>query len=261
METVFGIRPRKRLSQTFLIDERVLAREVEHARVRGKEVLEIGAGTGNLTERLALSGARGVIAIEKDARLIGTLKERLRAHPNVVIVHADFLEYEIEKTDVIISNVPYSISSPLTFKLTGIEFERAILCYQKEFAERMVARPGTSDYSRLSVMAQLCFDVRLLEVVPRGAFHPIPKVDSAIVELKKTGRALTEFQKKFITALFTHKNKTVRNALIDSAKFLDIGKGEARELGERISLKERRVFTLSKEEILKICGELEKLFK
>ncbi|MEW6329500.1 MAG: rRNA adenine N-6-methyltransferase family protein, partial [Candidatus Micrarchaeota archaeon] len=106
--SAFGITPRKKLSQTFLVDERVLAREVEYARVRGKEVLEIGAGTGNLTERLALGGARRIIAVEKDKRLIETLHERLRAHSNVIIVHADFLDYEIEKTDVIVSNVPYS---------------------------------------------------------------------------------------------------------------------------------------------------------
>ncbi len=259
--TFFGITPRKKLSQTFLVDERVLAREVEYARVNGKEVLEIGAGTGNLTERLALGGARRVIAVEKDARLIEALGERLRAHPNVVVVHADFLDYEIEKTDVIVSNVPYSISSPLTFKLVDIGFERAVLCFQKEFAKRMVARPDTSNYSRLSVMSQLCFDARILETVPRGAFYPIPKVDSAIVELTKTGRTLAEFQKKFITALFTHKNKTVRNALIDSSKFLGKNKKQTREIAGRASAKERRVFTLSKEEILGLCAEMEEFFR
>ena len=83
------------------------------------------------------------------------------------------------------SNLPYSISTPITFKLLEKYFERGILTYQLEFARRLVAKPGTKDYGRLSVAVQHYCDVRLIRRIPRGAFYPKPSVDSGVVELKR----------------------------------------------------------------------------
>jgi 16S rRNA (adenine1518-N6/adenine1519-N6)-dimethyltransferase len=126
------------------------------------------------------------------------------------------------------------------------------LIVQKEFAKRMVAKPGDKNYGRLSVTGQLAFDIWFAQVVPRHLFRPVPKVDSAMIVLKPTGRRLSQFEENVIRSLFTHKNKTVRNALLDSKMF------EKKELGEEKLGKfgKRKVRTLNKEEVLEIAALL-----
>ncbi len=256
------IRPSKRLGQNFLVDQRVLEREADYARAEGKSVLEVGAGTGNLTEKLA-ERAEKVVAVEKDERLIPALQERLQGFENVEIVCADFLEMnknQLQGFDRIVSNVPYSISSPFLFKLLDIEFELAVLCLQKEFVERMVAKHGEKQRSRLSVTTQLQFEVEVLERVSRGAFRPVPKVDSKIILLKKRGVGIGEFAEKVILALFQHKNKKVANALIDSASVLGVTREELRS-ALKSAFNNERVFNLSNEQVLSLSDELEKQLK
>lgn len=237
---------RKRLGQHFMVDGRVLQREVEYAGVEGKEVLEVGAGTGNLTKVIAEKAER-VIAVEKDRQLLPVLFAELSRYGNVEVVCADILKMDIPSVDVIISNVPYSISSPLVFRLPEAEFSHAVLCMQREFVDRMVAMPGTPEYSRLSVMAQLQFEIEVLEYVPRMAFRPMPKVDSAIVRLRKRGY-VDEVDGRIINALFQHKKKSVRAALSNSHSFLGIERERFKEIKD-----ERKVFKLSLEEIVDLC--------
>ncbi len=99
------------------------------------------------------------------------------------VIEADALKIELPHFDRIVSNLPYSISSPIIFKVLGYQFKRAILMLQKEFADRMVARPDTDDYSRLSVNVYFHAKCEILEKVPRSRFWPVPKVDSAIIQL------------------------------------------------------------------------------
>jgi len=250
----YGFRQSKKLSQHFLIDERVLAREAGYASPKGKSVLEIGPGFGFLTKELAKTNPTSITLIEKDSQLIPILESEFTNH-TIKIIHADFLKWKSgAKFDLIISNVPYSISSPLLFHLADLNFSRAILCLQKEFVERMLAKPGSKDYSRLSVTSQASFSVRLLEKVPRSAFHPIPKVDSAIIELIPTGEKLDARTALLIRLLFQHKKKTVRAALSDSAEALGITKEEARKIAEDSGLSGRRVFTLSKEDFANLSS-------
>ncbi|MCX6778280.1 MAG: 16S rRNA (adenine(1518)-N(6)/adenine(1519)-N(6))-dimethyltransferase RsmA [Candidatus Micrarchaeota archaeon] len=253
------MRPRsKRLGQNFLHDSRILKREVEYAGVEGKKVLEIGAGTGNLTVLLA-EKAKEVIAIEKDGRLAGFLAERMATTQNVHVITADFLEWIAPAIDVVVSNVPYSVASPILFKLAELDFERAVLCLQEEFAKRMVAKPDTREYSRLSVMAQLCFEIELLDRVPKGAFSPIPKVDSRIVRLaRREEKGVDEKTALFIRAIFQHRKKKLENAIIDSRKEFGIEKAELKKRIDSLRLRERRVFTLTKEEIAWSAGEFRK---
>ncbi|MFH1285117.1 MAG: 16S rRNA (adenine(1518)-N(6)/adenine(1519)-N(6))-dimethyltransferase RsmA, partial [Candidatus Micrarchaeota archaeon] len=221
--------PKKSLGQCFMLDERVLDREVKHAQVEGKRVLEVGAGIGNLTSKLA-EKAKHVTAVEKDERLIPVLEKNLGEFDNVEIVCEDILDYEIKNIERIVSNVPYVISSPLVFKLTDVDFELAILCLQKEFARRMAAQPDSIDYSRLSVMTQLFFKPRIIEYVPKNAFYPQPEVESAVVKLKKLKTQKPDaFLTKVVLALFQHKNKTVRNALVDSAHVFKVEKKKMRD--------------------------------
>jgi 16S rRNA (adenine1518-N6/adenine1519-N6)-dimethyltransferase len=248
----YALKPRKKLSQSFLVDERVIKNEVEYAEAEGKEVLEIGAGVGFLTRALA-ERARKVIAIEKDARLVKILRNSLPG--SVEVVEADFLKYDMGKTQVIVSNVPYSISSPLTFKIAEMEFEHAVLCYQEEFARRMLAKPGTKDYSRLSVMSQLSFEMKFLQRVPKNCFLPVPKVNSAIIAIKPRGERLDEISKELINLLFQHKNKTLRSSLLSSSRNLGISRKELMQIAERLPFKERRVISLNQKEILEVVGD------
>ncbi len=118
-----------------------------------------------------------------------------------------------------VSNLPYQISSPVTFKLLNREFERAVLIFQLEFAERMVAKPGDKNYSRLSLMVRAKARAELVERIGRGgAFWPRPKVDSAVVVLEpKPPEERIDLNENLVKALFQHRRSTVSAALKKSA--------------------------------------------
>ena len=179
--TRLGVSPTKGMGQNFLIDDRVATRQIEFAQLTKEDVvLEVGPGLGVLTHQLAARAGK-VVAIEMDKRLASYLRTTLPE--NVELVEGDALEVEFPKFDKFVSNLPYSISSPIIFKLLDHEFQRAVVMLQKEFADRMVAKPDTDDYSRLTVNVYYRAECRLLERVPRSRFWPAPKVDSAVVEL------------------------------------------------------------------------------
>ncbi len=209
-----GVRPSKSRGQHFLVDGRVAARQIAHAAIRPTEVvLEIGPGLGVLT-RLLAERARRVIAIESDRRFAEHLRRAVR---EADIIHGDALKVEWPDFDVMVSNLPYQISSPLTFRLLETPFDRAVLMYQWEFARRMVAAPRTADYSRLSVGVYTRAACTILERVPRNAFHPQPKVDSALVRLEPRPcpfpRRDPDVYDAVVAALFEHRRKTVENGL------------------------------------------------
>ncbi len=244
-----NIFPNKFLDQHFLIDEEILKREVGYAEVSKEDtVLEIGPGIGTLT-RLLSKAAKKVIVIEKDQKFGQILKKI----PNTEVIIADALEVDWPPADKILSNVPYSISSPLVFKILDTSIKLAVLCLQKEFAVRMAARPGTKDYSRLSVNCALRADVKLLEDVPKEKYYPVPEVNSTIVKLIPKEFNPPEKFDSIVRALFQHKNKKVRNALLDS--YHEIGSKEEVEklikgLGE---ISQERVIDLEPGEIVKIA--------
>lgn len=173
--------------QRFLIDERVAERMLEYAAVSGEDVvLEIGAGIGNLTKRLEERAAK-VYAVEKDKRLCEILRERCK---NAEIIEGDVLRVDLPPFNKVIANLPFHLSSPITLNLLLFhDFDIAVLTYQREFAEKMVASPDMrvgkkKIYGRLSVIVQTLSDVEILEIVPRSVFFPQPSVDAAIVRLK-----------------------------------------------------------------------------
>ncbi|MGQ0536440.1 MAG: 16S rRNA (adenine(1518)-N(6)/adenine(1519)-N(6))-dimethyltransferase RsmA [Methanobacteriota archaeon] len=212
------MRKSKRLGQHFLIDERVADRQIGYADLRGDDVvLEIGPGLGVLTRRLA-SVARRVVAVEIDRRLLESLREALPE--NVDLVAGDATKVELPSFDKVVSNLPYGISTDITFRLLGLRFERAILMYQLEFAERMSARPATDSYGRLSVSVQTRADCRVLERVPPSAFDPPPKVGSAIVRLSPREKPPFPILDdrvfdEVVRAGFSGRRKKLRNAIVN----------------------------------------------
>ena len=243
---------RKSLGQCFLEDRNILALEARLAEPQGRTVLEIGPGDGRLTDAVLALGPSRLTAVEKDPRFATLLRERYP--PEVEVVEADFMEFEPrpEGYDVIIGNIPYYLSSDIVFRLAEMRFSKAVLMVQKEFAQKMAAKPGEKSYGRLSVTSQLAFGISLERVVLRHLFRPVPEVDSAIIILEPTGARLSAHQANVIRWLFQHKNKTIRNALLDSKMF---SQDELLALGE---LAKRRARELTKEQCLGIAGLLEK---
>jgi 16S rRNA (adenine1518-N6/adenine1519-N6)-dimethyltransferase len=170
-----------------------------------------------LTWELA-TRARQVISYESDHRLAEYLRRDLPE--NVDLREEDALEAEWPPFDKMVANVPYSISSPLLFKLLESDYAVAILLLQREFAERMVAKPRTKAYGRLTVTTARLADVELLEVVPPTAFHPLPKVDSAIVRIIPQRSFPVMDERTFdilVRVVFSQRRKMLRNSL-DSAR-------------------------------------------
>ncbi|MFB6119689.1 MAG: 16S ribosomal RNA methyltransferase A [Halobacteriaceae archaeon] len=218
--------------QHFLVDDRVLDRIPTYADVEGQHVLEIGAGTGALTDRL-LADAGHVTAVERDPDFAAFLREEFadeRTAGALTVIEGDALDVALPDFDVSVSNLPYSISSEITFRLLP-RGKPLCLMYQREFAERMAADPDTSEYGRLSVAAQHYASVEVVETVPRAAFDPQPRVDSAVVSLTPRTPDYEvddeDFFLDFVKALFTQRRKTLRNAVRNTAHISGLEAPEA----------------------------------
>ena len=215
----------KRLGQNFLIDPNIIRKIVALAEVgAGDHVLEIGPGRGALTDLLCKTAGR-VTAVEVDPRLHAYLAERQHDYPNLDLVLADALTYPLDALPVgtiVVANLPYYISTPLLFTLLDQRdrFPRLVLMLQNEVADRLVAKPGTSDYGVLSVMAQYAADITKAFRVSAECFRPRPDVGSAVVLLRtRAQRELSlDDESQFaalVRAAFAHRRKTLVNSLKD----------------------------------------------
>lgn len=205
---------KKHLGQHLLNNRAVLEREASEADVPGKVVLEIGGADGRLTEFLAKNNAKKIYVVEKDARFVEILNEKFKNKQNIVVMQGDILELKIpDDVSIVVGNIPYYISSDIIFKLKDENIERAILMVQKEFAEKMIAKPNAKNYGRLSVTSQIFFDVEILFAVPASYFTPRPKVDSAVIRLKPKGIRLSKKEEDVIRKIYQQKNKKLRNVL------------------------------------------------
>src|SRR3990172_207624 len=209
-----GVRASKGLGQHFLLDERIADGHVELARIdRSDTILEVGGGVGILSEGLVGRAAK-VLAVEKDRRLARGLRD---LGGNLEVIEGDAVRVPLPPFDKVVSNLPYKISSPITFRLLDLAFDRAALMYQREFADRLVAKPRTEDYSRLTVKAYVRCRAELAMRVPRAAFWPQPKVDSAIVVLEPRPFPFPVADEALfgavVDATFAHRRKAIENGL------------------------------------------------
>jgi 16S rRNA (adenine1518-N6/adenine1519-N6)-dimethyltransferase len=240
------VKAKKRLGQHFLHEAGVLARIAAAVRPHpGETLMEIGPGKGALTRLLAAKHTP-LVVVEADGELIAPLKAEF---PQVDVIHADVLGFGCQ-AEYWCGNLPYNISSPIFFKL--LEFRdkvrEAVFMVQKEVARRLSAPPGNKDYGILSVLLGRYFQIEYLFAVKPGAFVPPPKVDSAVVRLRRNDvlpdgyRAL----KTVVKAAFNQRRKTVHNAL-KSAGFSFHVPEEMRGL---------RAENLSVEEFVRLAGAL-----
>ncbi|MBE6509843.1 MAG: 16S ribosomal RNA methyltransferase A [Methanobrevibacter millerae] len=267
------IRLNKNLGQNYLIDQNKRDQIINFGNITKDDVvLEIGSGIGTLTIELA-KRAKEVIAIEQDSNICKILSRRLKEEKidNVELINEDALKIEFPKFNKIVSNLPYQISSPITFKFLDYDFDLAVLMYQKEFALRMNGEVGSKNYSRLAAMLYFKCNVEKLTDVSCESFIPKPKVDSTVIKLTPKESTVTnedfECYSKFTKALFQHRNKKIRNALIDSRHIVsNLDKKEIKkrlksiENEELIEYLSKRVIVLTPEEILFISKELNPIF-
>ncbi len=223
----YGLFPKKRLGQHFLVDPNILNKVIRTAGV-GREdvVLEVGPGLGEMTIALARLVKR-VIAVEIDPKFVTILKKKMKDYPNVEVVKSDILKVDFKpflKKEghpiKVVANLPYQISTPLLFRFIESKeiFSTFTLMLQREVAERLVAPPGRKEYGPLSIFVQNVLDVSIRFFIKPSAFFPAPKVESAVVHLVWKERPMIErndeeWFKKVVKASFGYRRKTVINAL------------------------------------------------
>lgn len=234
-------RPRKRFGQHFLADPRALDRIVRALAPDGDDtIVEIGPGRGALTVLLSAACKR-LVGIEIDRDLVRHLRERFQDQPQVEIVEGDALEIDWRALAsgpyLLAGNLPYYITTPLIFRiLEHPRPGRAVLLVQREVAERLSAAPGSSDYGALTVNVQVSVTVEMVGRVPAGAFHPRPRVDSAIVLLtpRKTPLLGAEEEgpfRKFVQAAFGMRRKQLVRVLREMGATADYAVTTLGEMG------------------------------
>ena len=219
---------KKQLGQNFLLDLNLTAKIARQAGdLSGCDVLEVGPGPGGLTRGLLAEGARRVLAIEKDARCLPALAEIEAAYPGKLqVIHGDALEVDVlahlTPPIRIVANLPYNVGTELLIRWLTPDtwppfWESLTLMFQKEVAERIVARPRTDHYGRLALLAQWRCDARIVMHLPPEAFTPAPKVHSAVVHLTRLAEPRYPADGKVlsrITAMaFNQRRKMLRSSL------------------------------------------------
>jgi 16S rRNA (adenine1518-N6/adenine1519-N6)-dimethyltransferase len=260
-----GLRPKHAWGQNFLDDQAVLADIVHAARLGPHSVVvELGAGLGHLTRALLDTGAR-VVAVERDRDMIRVLEELKGERLTVLAANAARLDLAAVagvRPLTLVGNLPYHLTSSILFEVLDqhADLEACVFTVQKEVAERVVAGEGARRGGILTVLLGVWFDASIVRTVPAAAFHPPPKVDSAVLLLEHRATPRAEvgdgaFFRKVVKAAFSHRRKTLLNSLRSD-----------RELGDADHVREalaaagvdptRRAETLGVAEFARLAGAL-----
>jgi 16S rRNA (adenine1518-N6/adenine1519-N6)-dimethyltransferase len=255
-----GSRPRQQFGQNFMIDQNLVRLVAEAGEISaGDLVIEVGPGTGTLTEEL-LARAGRVVAVEIDRDLAGLLRRRFQDRHGFQLIEGDALAGKHALSDEIlgviqqgrtegrpvklVANLPYNIASPLVIEMLIAGVELLAFTVQKEVAMRIGARAGSDDYGPLSVMAQMLAKVEILRTLPAQAFWPPPKIESALVRLKRENRLGAKAREfgQFVHTLFSFRRKTLRRALaqagFDADRLLSVTGFDGARRGEEYSPQE-----------------------
>ncbi len=272
----YHLHAKKPLGQNFLSDPSIAEMIVSRSGITASDVvLEIGPGLGALTFPVSRQ-VHAVFAIEKDSQMAAVLRELISENPSlfpITLIENDILKEDIRRIAalagqplVVMGNLPYNISSQVLIQLIHNRdcISRAVLMFQKELAERIIAGPGSKDYGRITVMLQYCAEVRHVASIASHMFFPKPKVDSAVVEIcfkTPTYPADDEiFFSRVVQAAFGKRRKTLKNALSSSG--LDITPHVAEDALNKVSIEpSRRAETLSIAEFVSLSNCLLKKYR
>jgi len=262
-------KPKKSLGQNFLIDKNIINKIIKIANINQKDtIMEIGSGHGNLTEEIALLKPKNILSIEKDKNLVQILRERLKGFKNIKIINQDILnlinEYKFDKNVIVFGNLPYNISTKILSSLILLNkwppwYDVLIFMFQKEVAERIIAKSKTKEFGRLSILSNWRLNVKRHFNVSRNCFYPKPNVDSTVLSFVpkrknlfklKNPKNLEEITRIFFSSRRKMINKNfnklfIKNTLIKNKLNIDLNK---------------RPEELSCETYYKITAEYEKLF-
>ncbi len=215
------VKPKKKLGQHFLTDKNIAEKIVAGLSFHHyKKAFEVGAGTGILTGILYPLLQKNFVAVDVDAESVAYLKNK---YPGLQVLEADFLKLNlktiIKKKTAIIGNFPYNISSQIFFHLLDSkdDIPEIVCMIQKEVAERIASLPGTKEYGILSVLLQTWYEIEYLFTVKPGAFYPPPKVNSAVIRLRRNKRKSLscdeDLFRKIVKTSFNQRRKIIRNSL------------------------------------------------
>ncbi len=250
----YGIRPRKRLSQSFVVDRLLVKTIVENVQPKPSDVIvEIGAGLGTLTFELAKHGSK-IKAVEIDPALVRVLKDRFSSFQNVEVVQGDFTKTDL-KGNVYTGNIPYHVSTPVIFKILEQNYEKAVVTVQKEVAERIVSKPGTRGYGRLTVSVNAMAEPRILGFFPSSSFYPRPKVAHAVLFIKPSRKTVDKnVLESLLRAMFSQRNRLARTVLRRSLEQLYGEKGrQAYSSVFQLIPEASRVFELTVQDFLNLA--------
>ena len=186
--------PKKSLGQNFLIDKNIIKKIVEIGKLNHENtVLEIGAGTGNLTKEILLAKPKKIILVEKDEKLAVKLKKKFENYKNLNVIKDDILNYInnkiLYKNMIVFGNLPYNLSTQILAKLISIEkwppwYSKLILMFQKEVADRILAKNNSENFNRLAVLSNWRLDIKKHFDISKNCFFPKPKVNSTLLSFK-----------------------------------------------------------------------------
>ena len=235
----FNLISKKSLGQTFILDENITDKIVRTSDVRNHIVLEIGPGPGCLTRSLIKAGVKNIIAVEKDLKCVKIINYQKKLFLNkVILIEGDFLKNHIfkkivrefkkyKKKVVVFSNLPYKTAIPILAKIFRNRnyFQKLILMFQKEQAERIMAKKNTKSYGRISVIAQWLCDIKKKMHLSPNYFFPKPKIDSSILEFKFKKKIKKVNNENLLIELikkcFNQRRKTIKNNLKKTINFSD----------------------------------------
>ena len=252
-----GVKPKK--GQNFLTHKPTIKALVESGELDDHKTLEIGGGLGAITEQLTKK-TKDLSVVEMDDTLARHLEEKF---PDINVLNEDFLEMELGKFERCVSNIPFEISSDIIKKLGEAQIQSSLIV-QDDLADKIVLDPGEPDYGYFTALVNYYFVPVKLRSINSSAFYPKPDVDAAMIKLYPGKHRYKvdneEILLSTIKALFTHKRKKLRNALVDSRNILGVKKNEIKPLRDEVPYSEDRVINLDIRKLAEVSEWIESEF-
>ena len=214
---------KKSLGQNLLTDKNIIRKIIKLDNLKNQIIFEIGPGSGNLTELILKEKPKKIILVEKDQRFSGLLKEKLKNEKNLEIHSKDILQYDFDnsllKNAIIFGNLPYNISTQILVKFISLKtwppfFKKIIFMFQKEVADRILAKSNTKEYGRIAILTNFRLDIVESFKISRNCFFPKPNVDSKIIVFKPKIKIKHKIQsvknlEKITNIFFSNKRKMI----------------------------------------------------